>query len=323
MTAMHTTATSSPAGGSFPASTPPAGLLRLVWLVAALLGAALLPGWTIAMATTAEPVFAALPATAAGMLVVDADAALAAARRSGPKGAVVFGRDGAAYRWVFLPALAGENGEPLTVRLAGGEERRFDSVVIATEAALARRGVPAGYAVVEAEINGGLGSPPSDRFVATKLRVMDAGDGVTAGVDAKVREAIARCGALPAAAGADKVLDDLGRSTFAADASPIRQDAIVPRVTWLAEQRTVRVTCAAEIALQLGGGNIGTVPGDPRLGQRTPQGQSPLLHGKRVSVGIEAAYSISNDGRLSEESRSALEPRVTEPPPRGSNLPRR
>ena len=315
---MRTTPRSSLAGMLLPALTLPALVLAAV-----LLSAVLPRGWTTAMATTPEPAFATLPATATGMLVVGADAALAAARRSGPKGAVVFGRDAAAYRWLFLPALADEKGEPLTVRLAGGDERRFDNVVIATEAALARRGVPGGYVVVEAEINAGLGSLPSDRFVATKLRVLDSSDGVPPGLDAKVREAIRRCGALPGAAGADKVLDDLGSKTFAADASPMRQDTLVPRVTWLAEQRAVRVTCTAEIALQLGGGDIGTVPGDPRLGQRTPQGQPPLLHGKRVSVGIEAAYSISPDGQLSEVSRSEIEARVTEPPPRGGNVPRR
>jgi len=272
-----------------------------------------------AMVAVSGAAYQSLPARAVGLLVVDAGAVLAAERRSGPSGAVLFARDGASYRWFYLPAIADEQGDSITVTVGPGEERKFANVVLATEKSLALRNVPAGYAAVDVEVNGGLGSPAADRFVATELRVLDDGVKVPSGLDSLVREALERCRTLPAEAGAEDVLDSLRRTTFSEGASIDRETNLVPRVTWLSQTSEVRVDCQVELVGQQSRDDIGTVP----VERFAPQRSASLRHGKRLSVSIGATYMISPTGELSEESRSKLKSSVTMPPPRGGIAPRR
>jgi len=50
---------------------------------------------------------------------------------------------------------------------------RFEGLGMATREALERSGVTRLYTLVRVEVNGGRGSPPTDRFVATKLEILD------------------------------------------------------------------------------------------------------------------------------------------------------
>jgi len=88
--------------------------------------------------------------------------------------AIAFSRGGANYRWVFMhvddkPPLA--NLEVLVGE--GFRTKRYDGVDLATPATVKRFGITEPYALVEVEVNSGLGSPVDDKFVATNLRQLD------------------------------------------------------------------------------------------------------------------------------------------------------
>jgi hypothetical protein len=262
---------------------------------------------------TLRPSYEPLPERAVGVLVPQASAVLGAEGRSGPTDAVLFSRNGKSYRWVYLPALEGEKGEAVTVQIGAGEERRFADTVLASEQALARRKASPGYSVVEVEVNGGAGSPPSDRFVATQLRFLDDSAEVPFRVDPLVTEALARCRMLPAETGAESTFESLRETTVGKEMPIVRQDQLVPRVTWLADKAEVQIDCRIELVGQESRRSAGTSPRQ----LAAPSESTAAYHGKRLSVSVGAEYRISPSGNLAEEARSTPKSAVTATPPRG------
>jgi hypothetical protein len=117
----------------------------------------------------------ALPGKIIAVLVVDAQPVLSLEGRSGPADQICLGYNGGSYRWLYVqvdknPMIPWLN---LPVGPTGAERKRFEKLSLANATNLKPLGVDAKYALVEIEVNGGLGSPADDSCVATKLKVLD------------------------------------------------------------------------------------------------------------------------------------------------------
>ena len=263
------------------------------------------------VANAAEPRFAALPGKAVGVLVTDAAPVLAQEGRSGPADAVLFSHDGASYRWMLLPAIQQEVGEPATVEVGTiSQPKRFENVLLANRSAVAARGLPAGYSLVEVEVNGGLGSPATDRFVATSLTRLDSSGRMTAALAPAVDAVLAKCKEQWPAAEAQAKFQDAQRSALGGAARATKEQRNTPMVTWLSSVKQVQVTCIVSISGREAKSGIGIVPDHPHDGQQTP-------YGKTFGVHWIARYLISAAGKISPVAGDRLETFSSELPPPG------
>lgn len=115
-----------------------------------------------------------LPGTVIGVLVPDAQAVLALEGRTGPPDQLVFSCGGGSYRWMYVQVKANALIPRLDVPVGTkGEKKRFENLNLATPATLREFGIDGRYALVEVEVNGGLGAPAGDSFVATSIRRLD------------------------------------------------------------------------------------------------------------------------------------------------------
>src|SRR5258706_9851538 len=116
-----------------------------------------------------------LPGKVVGVLVSEPQAVLSTEGRSGPKDQLCFGRNGCSYRWVYVPVEKNPLIGRLNIRIGetGTQVKAFDKLSMANAGTLKQWDVPGTYALVEVEVNDGLGSPPDDSFVATKMRRLD------------------------------------------------------------------------------------------------------------------------------------------------------
>jgi hypothetical protein len=157
---------------------------RLRWAVFALsfgtIGAAsaLLPTEefvTIGSDSRKVPQFHPLPGTAVGVLLGDARGVLAEEGRSGPPDVLCFSSGGGPYRWVYIPVPGKPTIGTLSIPVGekGKASHKFDRLSMATRETVKPFGVTELYTLVRVEVNGGRGSPATDRFVATKLEVLD------------------------------------------------------------------------------------------------------------------------------------------------------
>lgn len=90
-----------------------------------------------------------------------------------------FSRDAQNYREFAVPAADEGDGKPGEVR--GGERGEwlipFPALAAPTATNLARWGMPAGYCLVEVDVNHGLGAPQEEgAFVATHIRVVEGSE---------------------------------------------------------------------------------------------------------------------------------------------------
>jgi hypothetical protein len=114
-------------------------------------------------------------------LVSDADRFTGLAEsRGGQADAVEFSTESSSYRYIFLSALAGEEpdfeGFHIGVGAAGEKRTKvYRDLVFARNKNLQTRGITERFALVEVEVNSGLGSSGDDQFVATNIRVLDGG----------------------------------------------------------------------------------------------------------------------------------------------------
>ncbi|HJT76165.1 MAG TPA: hypothetical protein VJ739_03095, partial [Gemmataceae bacterium] len=119
--------------------------------------------------------FQPLGGKAVGLLVGGGDGVLAGEGRRGPADALWFSTGGASYRAVYVPVakrfLIGGLNVPVGER--GEKTRRFNKLSPATPKTLAPSGVAGPCALVEVEVNGGLGGPAGETFVATSVKVLD------------------------------------------------------------------------------------------------------------------------------------------------------
>jgi hypothetical protein len=270
-----------------------------------------------------ESHFAPLPGLAVGVLIGNAEPILHAEKRFGPGDVVVFGRDDASYRWVYVPAGPMEAGETVFMLVGPSGERtqRFTDVVPATASTLRARTVPERFALVEAEVNGGLGSPPVDSFVATKLRVLDRTPEYPLDTARTVDTAVAQC--------RDRLADtDAVEQAFASamHAEPpsvregTRRETLTARVTWLPERERLRVECLFRVT----SGEYRYGRGVARQGDQTVGDQSGIRYGRLVGITVTIAFEADKTGRIEAAGGTSPQPFTLDlPPPGGAFGPQR
>jgi hypothetical protein len=267
-------------------------------------------GGAIAAMPSREPRFLPLPGKAIGVLVAPVEKVLKAEGRTGPADAVAFSRDGGSYRWMYLPALERGQGERVSVELPDGTTRPFPNSVFASREELARRGLRGRYVLVEALVNGGMGSAPSESFVATELRTFD-GPGGTPVLDKFADQVAERCRS--DAASWSQLQDALNALTrSAAEKSLAAKQSLFLYVTWWSLPRKVGIDCRMDLTRRETRRGIGIVPNLERAAPQEMQEYGTELKAEKV-----LAYSISEAGALEMTNRGDIktfEFRIPPPP---------
>jgi hypothetical protein len=119
--------------------------------------------------------FQPLPGKVVGVLVSGGQEVLGREGRKGPADAFCLGTGPGSYHWLYVPVdkkpIIG--GLLVPVGEKGQEIKPFRNLSLANSRTVARWGASGPYALVEVEVNGGLGSPARENFVATNMRVLD------------------------------------------------------------------------------------------------------------------------------------------------------
>jgi hypothetical protein len=272
------------------------------------------------------PNYHPLPGSAIGVLVGSAGAVMATEGRSGSPNALAFSSGGGSYRWVYVPV----EGKPSigTLMIPVGEKpgtlRPFDNLSLATPETVRRFGVAGLYTLARVEVNGGLGSPATDRIVATKIEPLDG----TAAYPIKVAEVVRHFEAAAdellkadgsrqqIEAGMDRAAETAGQKR----APATRRAVITPYITWESDKEHLRLEFRVEIIegeLQPGRGTVSVGPGPtrPPLSTGTP-------HGKVFGVEVEIDFTVDRHGK--EVSHRLRAPKPFEkklPPPQRQYIP--
>jgi hypothetical protein len=266
-----------------------------------------------------QPHYQPLPGSAIGVLVGSARGVMATEGRSGAPDALAFSSGGGSYRWVYVPVEGKPSIGRLMIPVGGkpGTLRPFDNLSLATPETLRHFGVASLYTLARVEVNGGLGSPVVDRFVATKIEPLEG----TPGYPIKVAEVIHRL-----KAAADEVMKTEGarrqietgmdRAAELAGQKRVpgtRRASITPYVTWESDKEQLRVEFRVEIIegeLQPG---QGTVPRGPGLGRPPVYAGTP--HGKVFGVELEVVFTVDLRGKEVSRQMPAPKPFVKDLPP--------
>ena len=246
--------------------------------------------------------FQALPGKVVGVLVSGGQDVLAQEGRRGPADAFVFGSGPGSYRWLYVPVQKKPLIGGLLVRVGekGNTVKAFRKLSMADARTVQQWGITGPYALVEVEVNGGLGAPPGETFVATHMRPLDGTKEYPLQV-AKVVGDLRREFRAYLQEQGDAIEHGLSeaRSRVPADhtLTPGRERTETVLVTWLPETDQLRVTIHARIAEKA----LGPVrPGRPAL--PTADGTQPAVpastSGLLVGVELGMTYEVSKVGAL-------------------------
>jgi len=252
-----------------------------------------------------------LPGTVIGVIVPNAQPVLTLEGRSGPADQLCFSTGGCSYRWMYVPVERDAQIPRIDLMVGTkGERKRFENLSLATAATLKPFGIDSGYALVEVEVNGGLGSPADDSFVATKIRRLDG----TEEFPLKLGEVLPDVQRRYVDQSKEQVRLVDGAMEKAADAALKGRKATGPRertdvtyVTWMPDTKRLRVhvrTIVADGNYQYAGG-MNIEYGRPRtmvaarpgamMSTRLPDG---LRNGVQFGVEFGTAYEVSASGKL-------------------------
>jgi hypothetical protein len=252
-----------------------------------------------------------LPGKIIGVLVNGAQPVLTLEGRSGPADQICLGYGGGSYRWLYVP-VEKDAMIPwlnLPVGPTGAERKRFDNLTLAGSATLKPLGVQSKYALVEIEVNGGLGSPADDSCVATKLKVLDGSAEFPLKVEQVIAELTKRYQDYQTEQGRDiNVMMEKAAAAAIKDkkSNGNRERSDVMFITWIPETERLRVhfrTTIHDGLYQEMGGEFGGPrrpmtwaagrPMPPEL-LRPVGGRSGTQFG--VEFGI--AYEVSKSGKV-------------------------
>lgn len=119
--------------------------------------------------------FEPLPGKVVGVLASNSQALFANEGRKGPANAVTFGTGTGSQHWIYLP----DQKKPMIgamlfpVGQDGKKQQRFNRLNFATAENLKTVGITEPFTLVEVEVNGGLGCPAGQAFVATAIKPME------------------------------------------------------------------------------------------------------------------------------------------------------
>jgi hypothetical protein len=276
------------------------------------------------------PQFHPLPGRVVGVLVSDARRVLASEGRSGPPDGLCFSSGGGSYRWVYLqvpgkPAIGsltlpvGEKGEAL---------EKFDRLSMASRATVKPLGVTAPYTLVRVEVNGGRGSPATDRFVATQLEVLEGTDQYPIHVAAEIESLKSRAHTLLAE---ERHRSDLEAGMARAEAQALKgRTPAGPRettedlyVTWelrpperLLVEFRIRVSAGI---FRSGRGTDVVPPGQPGAAPQPPPLDPATRYGTLFGVETTVVFEVNPATHGVSERVLPVRTFVQElPPPQGS-----
>ncbi len=254
-----------------------------------------------------------LPGKVVGVLVANVVAVMGQDGRSGPPDAIAFSRNAGSYRWVYTPTEANALITNLQVQVGekGQQVKVYPKLNMANAKNLAPWKVEGPVALVEVEVNDGLGAPADEGFVATKMRRLDRTKEFPFDlpkVIADLRKTYAEHQKSHQAAW-NRVLAD-ARKKWLKDRQPTgpRETQELFYVTWLADKNLLRVHFRTRISDGAytevdGGADINRLP-PLRRGWREARRPPPPPPGGKfrtgTTFGVEfgVAYEVAIDGEV-------------------------
>jgi len=280
--------------------------------------------------TPKVPEFHPLPATAVGLLVGDARGLLAEEGRSGPPDALCFSSGGGNYRWVYIPVP--ENPTIDTLSLPVGEKgeasQKFDRLSMATRQTVKPFRVTELCTLIRVEVNGGRGSPATDRFVATKLEVLDGTAEYPIHVAAEIEKLKTRAHNILAEEGHRSAIEN-GMTKAEAKAakgqkpSGKRETTEIIYVTWEPRSERLLVEVHTRISdgfLRPGRGTEPVRKGQPGAPRNPPLPGPATLHGTLFGVETGVVFEVDKAGHEVSHRVLPVQPFVKELPPLKSSV---
>lgn len=267
-----------------------------------------------------------LPGKVVGVLVADVRAIMGHDGRSGPHDAFGFSRSGASYRWVYVPAKDTTiiNGLRVRVGEKGEEVKVYPKLNMAGPKTVKQWDVAVPSAIlVEVEVNDGLGAPPDESFVGTKMKVVEG----TKAYPLKVGEVLTKSKERYQAwqKGKEKAIESaLAKAQKEAlkDRKPTgpREASELLYLTWVPETERLRVHFRTRIT----DGEYRTGVGAAIDGG--PAARPPVVDGVRygTAFGVEfgVAYEVSKGGTVERALVLPIETfTLVIPPPPAARFP--
>ncbi len=294
--------------------------------------------------------YQAMPGKTIGVLVADVRTVMANEGRSGPADAFGLSSGGGSYRWIYVPVKDKPLITNFTVRAGekGDQTKTYPSLSMANAQTVKQWDVPSGNVLVEVEVNDGLGAPPDEGFVATKMKVLDG----TKDYPLKVAEALdqVRQRYRTYQKEQEKTIDGAMKEAQAKalkDAKPTgpRETQEMLYMTWLPEAQRLRVHFRTKItdgAYKIGYGiqidrprplPLPPPPVPPggvapdKLAARLPPPPPPregagVLYGTSFRIELGMAYEVSKNGTVERTLSLPIQSFQKElPPPPGIRRP--
>jgi hypothetical protein len=237
-----------------------------------------------------------LPGLVVGALVGDVRSMIGQEGRSGPGDAFAFSVGGASYRWVYLPVADKPTVTNLRVPTGKGDTVKvYPSLGMANPQTLKPLGI-ARFALVEVQVNDGLGSPADQSFVATRIRRLDGTREYPLEVPVVVADLTKRYQEHTTAQG--KTIEEAlleAQKAALKDKKPTgpRETVEVVYVTWLPDVERLRVHFRTRIT----DGAYQTVVRGVRKGPRPPQARG-VRTGTSFGVEFGRGYEVDKQGKV-------------------------
>ncbi len=280
--------------------------------------------------------FDALPAKVVGVLAGDSQAVTTAEGRRGPADAFGFSRGGGSYLWVYvsvpdkpfvkspdLPVSEKPLIGALNIPVGDGKEKktqRFNRLSMANPKTVKPWGVTELFTLVEVEVNGGLGSPAGEVFVATQGRVVEG----SKEYPLKVAEVIAglrkdhQAGIRERQTAIDAAMAEVQlKALQARKPTGPRETGEVVYVTWLPETERLSVRLKTRISDGL---YQEARPAEPARMKNAalptlPAKDRKARFGMTFGVELGTAYEVSKTGRVERRQTLPIESFQKEIPP--------
>jgi hypothetical protein len=193
--------------------------------------------------------WAKLPGNVVGVLLPGGREVGALDGWSGPADLMVVSVGGNSYRKTYVPTT--ENPQVTSLSIPVGEEGKsevFQALNVANPRSVLPWGVTAPYSLVEVTVNGGLGSPAQDCFVATSFKVLDGSKEYPLKVTEVIGEMKKRYADFQKTQEIDKAMSDLAAKTLK-EKKPTgpRETAELMYVTWMPDSETLQVRFKTKI----------------------------------------------------------------------------
>jgi hypothetical protein len=248
-----------------------------------------------------------------GVLVYDAQPVLSLEGRSGPANQFCLAYNGGSYRWVYVPVKENPLIGSLNIAVGDkGERKRFDNLSMANPQTLSQWDIKGKYALVEIDVNGGLGSPAADALVATHMRQLDGTkefpfkleeliEDLQKKYDQQLKDQVRQIDAAMEKAASEAIND--GKAT-----GP-RERVQVMYVTWISETERLRIhfrttimdgnyKYAGGVNVDFGARTIASRPPVRATAMANPPLPNGLRQGKQFGIEFGTAFEISKTGKI-------------------------